>query len=234
MTFWTDSSTCLYWLHTKENLTTYVANRVCFILDNTQPTQWKHVTTDQNPADVPTRGSPVAALVNNDLWWAGPEFLRQHVSLWRDQPPCVPTDDALSELVTLDRAIARYSFTTQRVCPTPPLVHMALDSLDRLSSPAPGDLILRLRAMERIRSKLGRKIAEDTKPLLYYLIKHVQQTHLGELMEAVRLDRPIPKCYRKLSPVLCDGILRVGGRLATSPNYFPTRKNIRSFCPRTP
>ena len=93
---------------------------------------------------------------------------------------------------------------------------MALDSLDRLSSPAPGDLILRIRAIERIRSKLGRKIAEDTKLLLYYLVRYVQQTHLLELVEAVRLDRPIPKCYRKLSPFLCDGILRVGGRLATT------------------
>ena len=78
MTFWTDSSTCLYWLHTKEILSAYVANRVCFILDNTQPTQWKHVNTDQNPADVPTRGSPVSALVDNELWWSGPTFLKQH------------------------------------------------------------------------------------------------------------------------------------------------------------
>ena len=79
MTFWTDSSTCLYWLHTRELLTTYVANRVCFILDNTQPTQWKHVPTQENPADIPTRGSPIATLVDNKLWWQGPDFLLQLV-----------------------------------------------------------------------------------------------------------------------------------------------------------
>ena len=213
MTFWTDSSTCLYWLHTKENLSTYVANRVCFILDNTQPIQWKHVTTDQNPADIPTRGSPVSALVDDDLWWTGPEFLRQHASLWREQPTCVPTDDALSELVTLDKAVGRYSFGTQGICAPASVVHVVLDSLDRLSSVSPGDLILRVRALERIRAKLGKKITEDTKPLLYYVIKHLQQTHLKDLLQAVQKEQPLPKCYSKLSPFLHDGILRVGGKL---------------------
>ena len=101
ITFWTDSSTCLYWLHTKELLTTYVANRICFILDNTRPTQWKHVSTQENPADVPTRGSPISALVDNQLWWQGPGFLLQHPDLWRPQPNCVPTAESLIELVTL-------------------------------------------------------------------------------------------------------------------------------------
>ena len=211
LTFWTDSSTCLYWLHTKENLSTYVANHVCFILDNTQPTQWKHVTTDQNPADIPTRGSLVAALVDNDMWWTGPEFLCQHESLWREQPLCTPTDDALSELITLERAIGRYSFATQGGCHDSPLEHL---SLDRLASDSPGDLILRVRALERILVKLGKKIAEDTRPILYYLIKHLQQTYLPELLQAVRDDKTLPKRYRKLSPFLQDGIFRVGGHLA--------------------
>ena len=92
---------------------------------------------DHNPADIPTRGSPVAALVNNDLWWTGPEFLHQHTSLWREQPSCIPTDDALSELITLERAVERYSFAVQGVHFPSSVVHLALDSIDHLSSAAP-------------------------------------------------------------------------------------------------
>ena len=40
-----------------------------------------------------------------------------------------------------------------------------------------------------------------------------RQTHLSDLLNAVRDGKPLPKCYQKLSPFLQEGILRVGGRL---------------------
>ena len=159
VTFWTDSSTCLYWLHTKELLSTYVANRVCFILDNTRPTQWKHVATQENPADVPTRGSPIAALVDNQLWWHGPPFLLQQPDLWRPQPNCVPTEESLAELVTLERAVGRYSFSAKMAYSSPPILDLVLDGISRLGTAAPGNLMLRVRALERIRKKLGKSLA---------------------------------------------------------------------------
>jgi len=42
----------------------------------TETTQWHHVPTDQNPADVATRFITSDELRDNRLWWDGPEFLR--------------------------------------------------------------------------------------------------------------------------------------------------------------
>ena len=210
--FWTDSSTCLYWLHTKELLSSYVANRVCFILDITKPTQWRHVATQENPADVPTRGSPIAALVDNDLWWHGPDFLRQQPDLWRPQPDCVPTSDALSELVTLERAIGRYSFSAQVMYNPPPVLDLVFAGVDRLGTPAPGDLMLRTRALERIQEKLEKKTSDT--PLLPLLIMHAQRTELSELVQKVQNERPLPKTFHKLNLFDHAGIVKVGGSLA--------------------
>ena len=224
--FWTDSTTCLYWLHTKELLSAYVANRVCFILDNTQPTQWKHVSTEENPADVPTQGTPLAALASNELWWNGPGFLRQHPVLWKTQPNCIPTTDALSELITLERAIGRYSFVAHTVYAPPPAVQLAIAGLDRLDTPQPGNLMLRIRALERIREKLGKSLADQRMSILELVIHHMQQTELGDLLRKVRLSQPIPKSHRKLDLFVEGNILRVGGRLA--------RTSLFTFAERFP
>ena len=225
--FWTDSTTCLYWLHTKELLSAYVANRVCFILDNTQPTQWRHVSTEENPADVPTRGTPLVALADNELWWNGPGFLRQHPVLWKTQPDCIPTTDALSELVTLERAVGRYSFAAHTFHAPHPAVQLAIADLNRLDTPQPGNLMLRIRALERIREKLGKSLTDHHTSILELVIRYVQQTELGVLFHKVKMSQPVPKSYRKLNLFIEKDLLKVGGRLSKTllfsyTEQFPT------------
>ena len=60
----------------------FVANRIGEIQSLTNPQQWRHVSTKENPADLPTRGISVANLKNNALWWNGPEFLKCHEKNW--------------------------------------------------------------------------------------------------------------------------------------------------------
>ena len=76
VTFFSDSTTLLWWLRTTRPMTVYVANRVCQILDRTQLAQWQHVSTEENPADIPTRGATPLALKKSQLWWEGPKFLK--------------------------------------------------------------------------------------------------------------------------------------------------------------
>ena len=53
--FFTDSATTLWWIKSNKLLKVYVANRVCCVLDHSDAQQWKHVLTNENPADLPTR-----------------------------------------------------------------------------------------------------------------------------------------------------------------------------------
>ena len=89
--FFTDSTTVLWWLRTHKELDVFVGNRVCRILDNSDVTQWFHVRTKQNPADLPTRGLSGKLLAECRLWWEGPEFFLEPRSKWPEQPPVVET-----------------------------------------------------------------------------------------------------------------------------------------------
>ena len=81
--YWTDSTNVLYWINTPANqLKTFVSNRVGEIQSDSDAKQWRHVPTDQNPADVATRDISLADLAKNHLWWKGPEWLTQDKSFW--------------------------------------------------------------------------------------------------------------------------------------------------------
>ena len=82
VTFWTDSLNVLYWIRGKSRrYKAFVANRVSEIQENSQPSQWRHVPTDQNPADIVSRGATVTSL-NTEFWWNGPSFLREDPNMW--------------------------------------------------------------------------------------------------------------------------------------------------------
>ena len=54
----------LWWLQNQSRvLKTFVGNRVATIQRITLPEQWNYVRSEDNPADIPTRG------------WNGPKFL---------------------------------------------------------------------------------------------------------------------------------------------------------------
>lgn len=54
---WTDSTILLSWLSSQNiRLKTYVSNRVTQILDLSEAAQWNHVRSEENPADICSRG----------------------------------------------------------------------------------------------------------------------------------------------------------------------------------
>ena len=83
MTLWSDSMNVLWWIrgHSR-SFKTFVANRVSEIRQRTNPDQWRHVPTQQNPADLASRGCSADELVQSHLWSQGPEFLHQEPSAW--------------------------------------------------------------------------------------------------------------------------------------------------------
>ena len=88
--FWTDSIIVLHYLKNPAlRLKTFVARRVDEILDHSAPEQWHHVRTDQNPADIVSRGVPVAADLP-DLWISGPLFLRKPMEQWPEEVTTLP------------------------------------------------------------------------------------------------------------------------------------------------
>ena len=74
---WSDSRNVICWLRsdTKEHRQ-YVANRVQKIQDQTSKATWRWVNTEDNPADLGSRGLQLNQLLEAKIWWQGPDFLK--------------------------------------------------------------------------------------------------------------------------------------------------------------
>jgi hypothetical protein len=62
---------------------TFVSNRVREIQTQSLPDNWRHIPTNMNPADIPTRFPSIDSLATNTLcWWNRPEFLLKEEIYW--------------------------------------------------------------------------------------------------------------------------------------------------------
>lgn len=75
----------------------FVANRTAIIQALSSPTEWRHVPSSLNPADLVSRGLFPYELQNNSLWWNGPNFLTCEEVLWPLLKGVSPSDEALLE-----------------------------------------------------------------------------------------------------------------------------------------
>ena len=102
--FWTDSMVSLHWILTPSKaFKAFVAHRVGEIQIHTEPRQWRHVPTLENPADIGTRKVTALELKENPLWWKGPEWLLKTSSDW-PQRQVIPS-------VVEDKEIKQQSFS---------------------------------------------------------------------------------------------------------------------------
>ena len=79
---WTDSKCVLNWISTTKDLTVFVRNRVSEI-KKTEDITFEYIPTNENPADVATRGSSTKKLTDNRLWWHGPVWLQCDQESWK-------------------------------------------------------------------------------------------------------------------------------------------------------
>ncbi|KAJ0184405.1 hypothetical protein K1T71_000828 [Dendrolimus kikuchii] len=103
--FWTDSTILLGWLKIlPSKLHTFVRNRIGEILDKTSDCVWRHVPTEHNPADFISRGVNVECLESLDMWWSGPDFLKETSINW-------PSNFSVNEVLPETRAEISYLAT---------------------------------------------------------------------------------------------------------------------------
>ncbi|GFU91091.1 uncharacterized protein TNCV_4924221 [Trichonephila clavipes] len=77
---WTDSNIVLTWIQrSPEQLKTFIGNRIKIIQRLTQNCQCNHVSSNENPTDLISRGLNVSDISSKQLWWHGPDFLREEL-----------------------------------------------------------------------------------------------------------------------------------------------------------
>lgn len=212
---WSDSQIVLAWLKKNPNqLEIFVRNRVTEIVTGTNHLSWKYVNSKDNPADIVSRGKSAGDLLNDDLWWHGPAFLRQNHYLV-ENPPELPID----EIPELRTAVV-----------SAPLVEVSLEDFPVITN------ISNFRKLQRVfgyvlrfayncRHKNNRILSNHlTVPeLRRSLIALVILTQRTSIMESdyKRVVRGEPcKQIQSLNPFIDDGVLRVGGRIQRSKLAF--------------
>ncbi|GFV05645.1 integrase catalytic domain-containing protein [Trichonephila clavipes] len=110
--FWTDSSTVLTWIIRREQWSVFVANRISEIRKLTTSEDWFHISTDQNPADILSRGCGPKQLQKRK-WWQGPDWLKIRRNSGRNQL-AVHLWNWLTSLSTTDFIQAMRRFIARR------------------------------------------------------------------------------------------------------------------------
>ncbi|XP_055622539.1 uncharacterized protein LOC129766108 [Toxorhynchites rutilus septentrionalis] len=208
---WTDSTIVLNWiLATPSTWKTFVANRVAEIQELTSHAVWHHVPSEDNPADLISRGKDLDELLDASLWWNGPTWLHSETSPW---PETVPYSTATTEILETRKTVALPVADQE-----PP------DIIDRYHSIRQ---VLRVAALlwrfcENCRRHaqnqplvVGPLTPEDIDHALLMLIRRVQgqcfDIEIRQLTSSGQVDRKSK--LRFLHPQIVDGIIRVGGRL---------------------
>lgn len=80
---WTDSTIVLAWIKgAPVRWSVFVANRAAEIQRHFPIIKWRHVVSEDNPADCAFRGIPPTQLPTHNLWWTGPRWLQQPSDRW--------------------------------------------------------------------------------------------------------------------------------------------------------
>ena len=225
--FWTDSTSVLQYLANDDRrFQTFVANRVSLIHENTSRDQWRHVNTSLNPADHASRGLGFTEPQKMDQWLQGPAFL------WKpeDQWPEMIKIPGLSEDDKEVKKSAKVYMTSQEDTaktdhPMEYLIQRKSTWMGLLKSVA---WLLRLKTILRHRAghmvntpSAGQTLKlKEIRQAEATILKFIQIQEFPEeisclstIQENETLRIKTSSSLKKLSPVLVDGILRVGGRL---------------------
>jgi len=81
--YWTESTIVLTWIGSpSKKWQVFVANRVSEIHDKSSPSEWLHVRSKDNSADLIFRGTTPQQLIQIKSWWEDPQWLKEHTEAW--------------------------------------------------------------------------------------------------------------------------------------------------------
>lgn len=205
--FWTDSLIVLQYINSEsKRMKTFVANRISEIRSRTQPEQWRYVPGISNPADDCSRGLPLSQLRLDHRWFQGPEFL------WSNNWPVQPQT---TELDIHDDELKRVLVTSLLVVHESIVEASDFSRLTRLLRVTAWVLRFCHNLEMPLEQKIGNLTVADLDEARMYWVKEAQSEYFADEIAALSNGKPIARSSRlkSLTPILVDGVLRIGGRL---------------------
>ncbi|XP_044754989.1 uncharacterized protein LOC123317724 [Coccinella septempunctata] len=207
-----DSSVALSWIRGESHRwKTFVGNRVAEIQDLIPSDCWRHVVSEDNPADCASRGLMPADIHHHPLWWRGPHWLSFDSSLW----PFSSVDSSQTDRVD-EEAKPISALMLAAIFDEPTMI-------DRFSS------YLRLKRVTAFCRRFIMNTRGTSFPRSGFLssvelqeaeaclIRLVQSVYFAEELSELRKPSSRLRLIMKLH-LFCDehGLIRVGGRLSAA------------------
>ena len=194
------------------------------IIELVAPSQWNHVNGAQNPADCASRGLFPSELIEHELWWNGPEWLRSVSTNWPKQSPISTAEETEEEKKICSLAttivkspvllIDRYSSFTKLKRVTAWILRFAKNCRSRQNG------------SNRVTSPLT---VEELNAAETYWFHVSQQSHFDTELSAIQKKVSIldSSCLLPLHPIVdSSGLLRVGGREQNSKAPYSSQHPI--------
>ena len=211
---WTDSQVVLGWLRgNPRRFKPFVGNRIAELSEVMPVGCWHHVPGIDKPADCASRGLFPSQLAQFDLWWCGPQWLRNNIKGWG--PPSSKMEFPDHPIPSEERELPELVFVAQ---PTD------LSLIERTSS---YDRLIRITAwmfrFARPCRKRDERISHST--LAVHELDHAEEfwcrtiqnlAFQGDITDlkkkgALRRTSKLLKFHPFLDP---KGLLRAGGRIS--------------------
>ncbi|XP_063901935.1 uncharacterized protein LOC135121564 [Zophobas morio] len=212
--FWSDSTIVLAWIKgTPASYQTFVGNRISEIQTLSPKDGWYHVKSEDNPADIISRGCTPENLKNNSLWWHGPHWLNQNYSEWPIQNINLETIETPER-----RTISLLSSETPTV---------ELPILTKFSSYKKTERVVSwvLRFINNCKNPNSKNLAnhlltEELQNSKFTIARQLQKTAFQNEYNCLQQNQAIDKKSRLLSLNIffdeTNQLIRVGGRLKKS------------------
>lgn len=209
--FWSDSMIALAWIRGHPSRWhTFVANRVSEIQEITREGRWQHVASEENPADILSRGLEANHFKEAIVWWQGPGFLSGDYE--QDEISYIEPEDMPEAKKTLTCATATAEDDFE--------IFARYSSYSRIQRV----VAYCLRFIEILRNKKVRQIQgpltldelnESKKRILRIAQRESFEAEIRELKKSQQVSTSSK--ISDLMPFLDnEGLIRVGGRLRNS------------------
>ena len=222
--YYSDSQVVLYWIKgDRKEWKPFVQNRVKEIRRLAPPGQWHYCVSEENPADLPSRGTNSQQLHNGELWLHGPKWLKEHTTPDTNLDVFDMPDECMVEHKQEQRD-THTLFTVSRINISSVVEPTRFSSMRRLLRVTAQTL----RCIHIWKSKAMKTKSETTDPVVMPSdIQVAEQMWIADVQSLLADDPKFPS-WRQEFGLFSDahGLWRCGGRLGKANFPFDTKHPI--------
>ena len=229
---WLDSQIVLWWIFgVEKEFRTFTQNRVLEIRKLVNPRFWNYCPTNQNPADIASRGCKASELISSEMWWFGPTFLRESQEHWPNilnlESKLKPSEDVAAQVDKEIRSNPRKDFTDVFIGASS-VSNTSIENVISCEDFGDANRLFRVTAyVLRFISNLTRKLSKQdvvTSDLTAEEINNAQNLWFHEMQSLLKTERNYQKHSVELRVFEDENhILRCRGRIENAFVPFGTK-----------